>query len=184
LDALHANYEAVRISRDSMNRMRLLGDLGVKLSSVGYYGEARIAFETVARSDASFVVRTNAVLELMELESMERNRVAFERQRQGLRAQLSRMPPSMSVDYQYKVGLGLARFGITGRAREAWEQGLALAEQHRLNEWFFRLERLLAGLGQGEALETATAAPEPADPPAWMAGVSAGLREFAEASAE
>lgn len=179
-EALRANYEAVCLSRDSMNRMRLLGDLGIKLVALGYYAEARVAFEVVAESEASFLVRTNAILELMNIESLALNRMAFERRRQGLRDQVSRMPPSMSVDYHYKVGLGLARFGITERARQAWEQGRALAEQHRLNEWYFRLERLLDGLQGCETLETSTAAPEPADPPAWMAGVSAGLREFAE----
>jgi tetratricopeptide (TPR) repeat protein len=182
-EALQANYEAVRISRDPMNRMRLLGDLGVKLSALCQFDEARMAFEIVAVSEASFLVRTNAVLELMQIESVMRNRMAFERRRHALHADLSRMPPSMSVDYHYKVGLGLARFGIIGRAREAWEQGLKLAELHRLNEWYFRLERELANLGESGAAATAAEAPEPADPPAWMAGVSAGLREFAEESA-
>lgn len=179
-EALRANYEAVRLSRDPMNRLRLLGDLGIKLAALGYYSEARVAFEVVAHSEASFLVRTNAMLELMQIESVARNRVAFERHRQGLRDQVSRMTPSMLVDYHYKVGLGLTRFGVSERARQAWIQGRALAEQHRLNEWYFRLERLLDDLHPSEALEAKAKAPEPADPPAWMAGVSAGLREFAE----
>ncbi|HEU4649050.1 MAG TPA: hypothetical protein VFS33_08325 [Gemmatimonadales bacterium] len=179
-EALRANFEAVRISRDPMSRMRLLGDLGIKLSALSYHTEARTAFELVVNSEASFLVRMNAMLELMEIESQARNRMAFERRRQALREHLTRMPPSMSVDYHYKVGLGLARFGIVDRARAAWEQGRALAEFHRLNEWYFRLERMLHDLRECEALASSPEAPEPADPPAWMAGVSAGLREFAE----
>jgi hypothetical protein len=86
----------------------------------------------------------------------------------------------MSVDYHYKVGLGLTRFGIVRRAREEWQQALALAERHRLNDWYFRIESALAGLEESVERNAQIPAPEPADPPAWMAGVSAGLREFAE----
>ncbi|HEU4589228.1 MAG TPA: hypothetical protein VFS11_11290 [Gemmatimonadales bacterium] len=182
-DALRANYEAVRLSRDPLNQMRLLGDLGVKLSTLGYLNEARTAFEVVVASDASFLVRANAVLELMQVESIVGNRVAFERHRQAVSADVSRMSPSMVVDYRYKVGLGFARFGITRRAREEWQQALALAERHRLNDWYFRIESALANLEECEEQGVQQPAPEPADPPAWMAGVSAGLREFAEALA-
>ncbi len=181
-EALRANYDAVRISRDPLNRMRLLGDLGVKLAALGFCDEARTAFEVVASSDASFLVRTNAVLELMQIESVARNRMAFERRRHELHAQLGRMTPSMTVDYHYKVGLGLARFGIMGRAREAWTEAMELAERHRLNVWYFQIERTLSELGDGALPEAERGTPEPADAPAWMAGVSAGLREFAAES--
>ena len=94
------------------------------------------------------MVRANALLELLELESGVGDRLAFERHRTAARELADRMPPSMAVDFRYKVGLGLARFGQTARARAAWQDALELAESHKLNEWYFRLERLLTHLGR------------------------------------
>jgi len=177
LEALTANYQAFRLTDDPVSRMRILGDLGVKLSELGYYDMARVAFEIVVTSDTSFIVKTNARLELMELESATGNRVAFERQRTELRTEMPRMPPSMAVDFRYKTGVGLARFGQTARAQEAWADGKRMAEAHRLNEWYFRLERMITNL------EGCSASPLPAleaaAPPAAIADLAAGLRAYA-----
>jgi len=82
------------------------------------------------------------------------------------------------VDFRYKVGLGLARFGQPLRARAIWEEGQEIAERHELNEWYFRLERLLAHLDDcaPELMPPARAAIER---PAELAQVAAGLREYA-----
>ncbi|HEY6947421.1 MAG TPA: hypothetical protein VI297_01290, partial [Gemmatimonadales bacterium] len=167
------------LAHDPVSRMRILGDLGVKLSELGYCDMARIAFEIVVRSNASFLVATNARLELMELEAAAGNRVAFERHRTELRDAATRMPPSMEIDFRYKTGIGLARFGQLGRARETWADGMRLAEAHRLNEWYFRLERMAANL---EGCDAPLLQPEPAMPPAAIADLAAGLRAYAEAT--
>ena len=92
------------------------------------------------------MVRTNAVLELMDLESAVGNRMAFERRRAEAEASRERMPPSMVADFQFKAGVGMARFGRYKRAREFLTAGLQLSEEHRLNAWYFRLERELKAL--------------------------------------
>ncbi len=180
IEALTANYEAFRLAHDPVSRMRILGDLGVKLSELGYSDMARIAFEIVVGSNASFIVVTNARLELMELESAVGNRVAFERHRTELRDAAPRMPPSMAIDFRYKTGVGLARFGQHARAREAWAEGMRLAEAHGLNEWYFRLERMALNLDDCAAVPR----PEfvPAVPPAAIADMAAGLQAYAEAA--
>lgn len=179
LDALKANYEAFRLTHDPVNRMRVLGDLGVKLAELGFWDMARVAFEIVVASDTSFIVKTNARIELMELESIAGNRVAFERHRAELRDAVSRMPPSMTIDFRCKTGLGFARFGQPTRAREAWADGMRLAEAHHLNEWYFRLERMCTNL---ETVSAPMPKPEPATPPAAIADMAAGLRAYAEAA--
>lgn len=176
--ALRATYEAFRLANDPLNRMRYLGDLGVELSELGYYDVARIAFSIVVASDTSFIINTNARLELMDIESASGNRVAFERHRSELREGAARMPPSMAIDFRYKSGLGLARFGQVARAREVWAEGMRLAESHRLNEWYFRLERVSAEL-ETSALVQATR-PEPKAAPAALADLAAGLTAYAE----
>ena len=178
LGALRATYEAFRLAADPLNRMRYLGDLGVELSDLGYYDVARIAFGIVVGSNTSFIIKTNARLELMEIESASGNRVAFERHRGELREVVPRMTPSMAIDYRFKAGSGLARFGQFARAREAWAEGMRLAETHHLNEWYFRLERLgqhLDGCAAPQILRT-----EPQAAPAAIADLAAGLTAYAE----
>jgi tetratricopeptide (TPR) repeat protein len=78
-EAVQANYQAFLLSEDQLQRMRVLGDLGICLLGVGARETARLAFEIVTQSNTSFMVRLNAVLELMDLESGVGNRMAFER---------------------------------------------------------------------------------------------------------
>ncbi len=118
----------------------------------------------------------------MELESSVGDRMAFERRRAEAEKAQGRMPPSMMTDYYYKAGVGLARFGQIGRARQFLTAGLALAETHRLNAWYFRCEKVLANLTGCELRE-----PEPATHPGLgelpaVRAVAVGLREYAAAA--
>jgi tetratricopeptide (TPR) repeat protein len=182
VEAVQANYEAFRLTEDALQRMRVLGDLGVGLKEIGAADGARIAFELVVGARTNFMVRTNALLELMELESSVGDRMAFERRRAEAEKAQSRMPPSMLTDYYYKAGVGLARFGQAGRGRQFLTAGLAVAETHRLNAWYFRCEKVLASLADCEL-----PAPEPATHPGLgelpaVRAVAVGLREYAAAT--
>jgi tetratricopeptide (TPR) repeat protein len=187
-DAVQAMYRAFRLSEDSLNRMRVLGDLGLALVQIRAYESARMAFEIVATSNTSFLVRSNAVLELMDLESAVRNRVAFERRRAEAEAWRDRMPPSMTADFHFKAGMGMARFGRQKRAKEFLNAGLRLAEEHRLNLWYFKFENQLKTLEASAATENTEARePELATPAAssWSPAVeevAVGLREYAHST--
>jgi len=146
LEALEAHYQAFRLHSDTLQQMRTLGDLALGLFRIGAYDAARLAFQIVVNSNAKLLVRMNALLELMDLESSVGNRVAFERCRGASEEHQSRMSPSMLVDYYYKLGVGLGRFEQSARARDAFAAGLALAETHRLNAWYFKIEQALGDL--------------------------------------
>jgi tetratricopeptide (TPR) repeat protein len=185
VEAVQANYQAFLLSEDTLQRMRVLGDLGVCLLGMGVFEAARLAFEIVVNSNTSFHVRTNAVLELMDLESSVGNRVAFERRRAQAEEVRDRMMPSLSADFHFKAGVGFARFSRFKRAKELLGAGLRLAEEHRLNVWYFKFENELKAL---EALETSASVearePEFATPATyseWPAveEVALGLREYA-----
>jgi tetratricopeptide (TPR) repeat protein len=181
-ESVQAKYRAFRLTEDSLNRMRVLGDLGISLLQVKAWASARLAFEIVASSDTSFLVRTNAVLELMDLESASGNRMAFERRRAEAEASRERMPPSMAADFLFKAGVGMERFGRRRRAQDFLTAGLRLAEEQRLNVWYFRFERELKALEAPEASEARQ--PEPTTPPAYTESpaveeVAVGLREYA-----
>jgi tetratricopeptide (TPR) repeat protein len=146
LEGLEAHYQAFRLTRDPQQRMRTLVDVAIALHEIGAVDAARVAFETVNVSSAPIMVRANSLLELMDLESGCRNRVAFERCRAAVETHRPRMSPSMSVDYYYKLGVGLGRFEQAGRGRDALTAGLTLAESHGLNAWYFKIEEALAEL--------------------------------------
>lgn len=171
LEALEAHYQAFRLTHDPQQRMNTLGDVALGLHEIGAVDAARVAFQIVVNSNASTLTRTNALLELMDLESASGNRVAFERCRAGAEAHRSRMSPSMSVDYYYKLGIGLGRFEQSGRARDALTAGLVLAETHRLNAWYFKIEQALGDL---------TKRPEyqPADQPASNLSEAPAVRQM------
>jgi tetratricopeptide (TPR) repeat protein len=183
-EAVQANYQAFLLSEDQLQRMRVLGDLGICLLGVGARETARLAFEIVTESNTSFIVRTNAVLELMELESSVGNRMAFERRRAQADEVRDRMPPSMTADFLFKSGVGLTRFGRLKRAKEFLSEGLRLAEEHRLNLWYFKFEKELNGLDVLVASASVEAhEPEPATPTTYVDSpvveeVAVGLREY------
>jgi tetratricopeptide (TPR) repeat protein len=179
VEAVQTIYRSFLLSDDLLQRTRVLGDLGIALADIAAYDAARTAFEIVLRSRTSFMVRMNAVLELMDLESTMGDRMAFQRRRSEAEAGRLRMPPSMLADFHYKAGVGLARFGRVARGRELLEAGQRHAEEHRLNAWYFRFEKVLANLSACERAEPdATAEAEKDQPPA-IQEVAIGLREFA-----
>ena len=184
IESLMATYQAFEQTSDPVQRALVLGDLGCLLRTLGAYSAARHAFEISMANPVGFQVRANAYIELMDLESAIGNRVAFERRRLDAQECADRMPPSMAVDYRYRLGVGLARFAQISRARQHVKEALALAETHGLNEWLFRIERVLANLeacrdGEyaGEQAPTAEVWETPA-----IAEVAAGLERHADRS--
>jgi tetratricopeptide (TPR) repeat protein len=181
LEELQANYQAFRITPDPLQRMQTLGDLGIGLYKIGAYEPARLAFEIVINSNTSFVVRVNALLELMDLESSIGNRVAFERYRNLIEESRNSLSPSMATDYQFKLGVGLARFGQRSRAADAYRAGLILAETHRLNTWYFKIEQALRALAEHPEQGHDQRVSEFSEAPA-VREMEMGLREYASAS--
>ncbi|HEV8124026.1 MAG TPA: hypothetical protein VGP80_07295 [Gemmatimonadales bacterium] len=183
-DALLTRYRALLSLRDELQRTRVLGDLGIGLRAVGAYDAARQCYNMVLSSDSSFIIRANTCLELMEMESAVGNRIAFERFRQEARTFEARMPPSMAIDYRYKVGIGFARFGKDSRARAVLREALGMAEERRLNEWYFRVDRVLRNLEVcHDEQDLKVTAAEAIDMAPAVAEVSAGLRELVAAGA-
>jgi tetratricopeptide (TPR) repeat protein len=182
IEALGAQYQAFQLSRDITQRMRALGDLAIGLSDIGALDAARVAFQIVADSDVSLLVRVNALLELMDLESSVGNRVAFERCRTGAQQYQERMSPSMLVDYHYKMGVGFTRFGQVVRARTSLTTSLELAERHRLNAWYFKIEQALAGLANNSVHQPSCRQSSELSEAPVIREMEMGLREYVVAS--
>jgi tetratricopeptide (TPR) repeat protein len=178
-EAVRAIYQAFLLSEDAAQRMRVLGDLGVVLREIGAYEAVRLAFDIVVASKAGFLVRTNALLELMELESALGNRMAFERRRAEVGRLRERMPPSMLADYHFKLGIGLARFGQFARARRVLTAGLNLSEAQRINAWYFRFQKVLANLSECEIREPEHVPLTSLNGSPVVQEVAVGLRDYA-----
>ena len=183
LESLEAYYSSFQLTDDPVERMRSLGDLALGLLEIGAYDVARIAFEIVTKSQARVLVRINAALELMSLEALVGNRVAFERWRAAVQEQRDSMSPSMAVDYNYKLGTGLAQFGQTKRAQIFLTTALQLAEQHKLNAWYFKIDQAIGKLTEKAEGPAAESAPAILGNLAALREIEMGLREYALAGA-
>jgi tetratricopeptide (TPR) repeat protein len=182
LEGLEAHYRAFQLTADPVERMRSLGDLAIGLVEVGAADAARLAFEIVAKSEARVLVRVNALLELMDLESSIGNRVSFERCRAAVQEHRECMSPSMTVDYNFKLGTGLARFGQAKRAQVFLSTALQLAEQHKLNAWYFKIEDAMRKVAEAAEKPAATTPAATLDC-APLREIETGLREYAAADA-
>jgi tetratricopeptide (TPR) repeat protein len=183
LQALDAHYQAFQLSTDVLKQMRALGDLALGLFEIGAYDAARLAFQIVVNSKAKLLVRINALLELMDLESSTGNQLAFERCRSSAEGYRNRMSPSMLCDYNYKLGMGFARFSSPKRARAALAAGLELAEKHRLNAWYFKIEKAITEMAAEPELNTPSHPMSPLSEDPVVQEMAAGLREYAALAA-
>jgi hypothetical protein len=88
----------------------------------------------------------NPSIELMYLASARGDRVGFERWRERAAAHEPKMTPNSRVDFYLKCGIGLARFGNFSRAQDLLGAARALAAEHGLHAFEFRVERIQLGL--------------------------------------
>jgi tetratricopeptide (TPR) repeat protein len=157
-------FQAYRLYEERENKQRALSDVGMILQALGHYSAARDAYELVLAQDIPVGMRINTKLELLELEAVTQNRVAFERRRRELAMIGAELPPDAQVDFEIKLGGGLASFGERRQARRHLQKAVQHAEEYRLNDYLFRAETALRELDNDH--DSATP-PAPAEVPAW-----------------
>jgi tetratricopeptide (TPR) repeat protein len=172
-------WRAFEQYEDEDSRMRALGDVGLSLLMLGDAVGAERALTEVVRRGGVGETSTNAMIELMHCASYRRDHVGFVRWRERSEDRLSDMPPNIRVDFYLKQGIGQARFGRFRHAEVTMREALVIAGAAGLHEFEFRIERILAGLGDckqsmaEEAQRTMTPVVE-----------SAGLREVSTSLAQ
>jgi tetratricopeptide (TPR) repeat protein len=142
-------WNAFQLYEDEPSKLRVLNDLGITLRALGEYAAAERALRHVVDHETREGL-ANPLMELMHLSSARGDRVGFERWRERVLALESAMTPSARVDFFLKCGVGLARFGNFARAAEMLGAARALAAEHGLHEFEFRVERIQAGLPECE----------------------------------
>jgi tetratricopeptide (TPR) repeat protein len=143
-------WRAFELYEDDDSRMRALSDVGIMLLTLGDAAGAERALAEVVRRGGTRDSTSNAMVELMYCASFRRDHVGFARWRERCEERLPDMPPNMQADFYLKQGIGQARFGRFRRAETLAKQALEIAGGSGLHEFEFRIERILAGLGDCE----------------------------------
>ncbi len=139
-------WNAFQLYEDEPSKLRVLLDLGLTLRALGEYDAAERALTMVVAHEGERDNHANALIELMYLASARGDRVGFERWRERIAGSEPQMPANIRVDFYLKLGIGVARFGHLTRAADILRTARALAAEHGLHEFEFRVERVQAGL--------------------------------------
>jgi len=169
-------WRAYELYEEEVGQLRSLNDLALILLSLGDVTGAERALMEVIRRERLPDNLANATIELMNCASFRRDRVGFERWRGRVLDHFEAAVPNIRVDYHFKVGIGLARFGNFEKAEAQMQQALEIASAHELHEFVFRIERIKSGLRECGALASIeSTATEPAQWTEQLREVSASL---------
>jgi tetratricopeptide (TPR) repeat protein len=175
-------WKAYELYEDDASRLRALSDLGMDFLAMGDADSAERALTEVVRRSSQQEAVLNAMVELMHSASYRRDRLTFGRRRAECEARVADMPPNVLTDYCLKAGIGFARFGNFNKARGLLAEALAIAAEHGLHEFEFRIERIQSGLEQCQTAlreEEAILSAEPVAQPPAVREVSASLAALA-----
>lgn len=148
-NAVTMALQAYHLYEETIQRARALSDIGMFLKEQGHYGVAKEAFLLVLQTEPTPEIRVNTVLELFELASLVQDRVGFARWRRELESGYESLPPAEQLDFEIKLGSGLAGFGRQRDGRAHLERAVALAQSHGFGQRLFEAERLLEELRAG-----------------------------------
>jgi tetratricopeptide (TPR) repeat protein len=142
-------YEALDVAKDPMTRDRLLVNLGLTLTHLGLWNEARDAYLIAQASAQETAVRWVAQVNLMELAYLEGNEVSFEQYRRGI--PVSDLPPYIATVFHETNAHGLRAFGRMSEATESFRRMLEIAERHKLNEFVIKASTALEDVERAQA---------------------------------
>ena len=135
-------HQAFECSTDPFDRDRILVNIGMTLTHMGLWNEARDAYLVAAATAQESTVRWLAQINLMELAYLDRNEILFEHYLRAVAGVV--LPPYVETVYHETRAHGLSVFGRIADARDAFQRMLDVAEHHGLHEFVLKAERALA----------------------------------------
>ena len=157
--AVQLAFEAFRLYDQQHRRTRALSDVGMFLKELGHYTPAKRALLLVLEYDPPPESRTRAIVELLDLAALTQDRLSFERWRREAGAVRDHLPADERVEFEIKLGCGLASFERRTEGLEHLRRAVALAEESGLGEQVFRAETLLRELQESYDKPWPAAAP-------------------------
>lgn len=136
--AAKLTFDAYKLSRSPTQRQRMLANIAASLIRLGLYEPARDTYLVLATSAREHSLRWVARVNLLEIESLVGDRVAFERHARALKS--ASLPPHITQPFLLTIGEGLHRFGDSAAGREYVSRALAIASEHGLNHYLFESE--------------------------------------------
>jgi tetratricopeptide (TPR) repeat protein len=139
--ALVLGHRAFECCADPFDRDRLLLNIGLTLSHMHLWAEARDAYLVAAATAQESTVRWMAQINLMELAYLEGNELQFEHHQRAVPA--AALPPYVETVYHETRAHGLRVFGRLDQATEAFQRMLDVASRHGLHEFVVKAESAL-----------------------------------------
>ena len=129
-------HQALECSKDPMERDRILVNLGMTLTHMGLWGEARDAYLVVTAAAQEVSTRWLAHINLMELAYLEGNELQFEQYRRSVTG--VQLPPYIEAVFHETCANGFCTFGRLDEATVAFQRMLDVAERHSLHEFVIK----------------------------------------------
>ncbi|HEU4720729.1 MAG TPA: tetratricopeptide repeat protein [Gemmatimonadaceae bacterium] len=134
-------HQALECTTDPLDRDRILLNIGLTLTNMGLWNEARDAYLVAGATAQELTVRWMAQINLMELAYLERNEILFEQYHRAVAG--IELPPYVDTVYHETRAHGLCVFGRVSEATDAFRRMLDVASRHGLNEFVLKAERAL-----------------------------------------
>jgi tetratricopeptide (TPR) repeat protein len=140
-EAVSLTYEALSLTSSPAARDSVLEDLGVAFYEIGMRDAARDAHLILASTSQLKWVRSQALINLMELAGIDGMREAFD----GYAAQLRKasLDSWLKSHFLLFLGEGLARFERYDAAEQAIDEAIAFASSNQIHAVAFRAEASL-----------------------------------------
>ena len=129
-------HEALEVTKDAMERDRILVNLGMTLTHMGLWDQARDAYLVVSASAQEVTMRWLAQINLMELAYLERQELVFEHYRRAVDG--LELPPYVQAAFYETSAHGFCMFSRFEEATVAFRRMLDVAERHSLHEFVIK----------------------------------------------
>jgi tetratricopeptide (TPR) repeat protein len=160
-DGLKLASEALALTSGSTERDLVLGDIAGMFVQLGMYNPARDAYLILATTSQTQFVKWTAILNLMELASLEGIEEAFDSYARELTA--APIGVWLRSHFLLFLGEGLDRFGKEEAAREALERAVDFADANQIHQVSFKAQAALSSIPS-----LARTRPTLVAPPAWV----------------
>jgi tetratricopeptide (TPR) repeat protein len=146
--AVEMAYRSLELTKDPINRDRLLSDVAAAFYMLGVRSAARDAYIIVEATAQEQYQRWTASINLMEIAARDGSMPLFERYRRSLATMP--FPPAQEAQYYLQVAESYEALCQPAAAIAAGLRARAIAETYGFNETLFGAETVLARAKRGE----------------------------------
>lgn len=146
--AVELAYSSLELTKDPINRDRLLSDVAAAFYMLGVRSAARDAYIIVEATAQEQYQRWMASINLMEIAARDGSYPLFERYRRSLAT--APFPPAQEAQYHLQVAESYEALAQPEAAIAAGLRARAIAEAYGFNETLFMADAVLARAKRGE----------------------------------